>query len=362
MAHYLKTGNFVRIISEDDIEISNRLPAANYIVQFDKQAGEYYLEKIAPFELPTKMYGDVTRYSNRIITTYHTRSGSTGVLLTGEKGSGKSMLAKNVSHLLLKDDIATVVINECHYGDIFNKFIQRINQPCVIMFDEFEKIYNFDKQEQILTLLDGVFPTKKLFMFTTNDTHRINSHLCNRPGRVFYTIKHAGLEDSFIREFCEDNLDHKCYIDEICKLAMLFGAFNFDMLKALIEEMNRYNETPTQAMEILNAIPDDDSNHSAFDVELTVDGVHFGKDMLDDDGYWAGNPVKLSGFTIEYRNPEYDDNDSDNHEPYWKEVFVSPKDLIKADAMTGSFLFKNERGHVVELTKRKLRPYKYEAF
>ncbi len=34
--------------------------------------------------------------------------------------------------------------------------------------------------------------------------------------------------------------------------------FNFDMLKALVEEMNRYNETPTDALAMLNAKPEFD--------------------------------------------------------------------------------------------------------
>ena len=206
MSHFIQNGNTVKVISEDGINISHTLPPSNYMVQLDKQSGEYFLETIAPFELPKKLYGNVLKNASRIINTYHERTASTGVLLTGEKGSGKTMLAKNISQLLLAQGVSTIVINECWYGDVFNRFVQSIDVPCVIVFDEFEKVYKTDKQENLLTLLDGVISTKKLFIFTTNDTYRINEHLCNRPGRVFYTIKYTGLEEAFIREYCEDNL------------------------------------------------------------------------------------------------------------------------------------------------------------
>ena len=359
MSHFIKQNDIIKVISSDGIDISTRLPVSNYMVQFDSQTKEFYLESIAPFEVPTKLYGSVAKNTIRILSTFHDRSMSTGVLLTGEKGSGKTMLAKNISVQLLEQGISTIVINECMHGDVFNRFIQSIDHPCVIMFDEFEKVYNSDKQEHLLTLLDGVFPTKKLFLFTTNETRRINDHLCNRPGRVFYTIKHHGLEDNFIREYCQDVLINQSYIDEICKLAMLFSAFNFDILKALIEEMNRYDESPTDGLHILNAIPEDrDSNF--FDTELYLNSGIVDKSDIEDQGRWEGNPMRPQGFEIEYRNPEYDDDADDSK--YWLKANVSYIDLVKADSVLGTFEFKNRLGQKVILTKRKAQYYNYKAF
>lgn len=358
MTHYIKNGNTFRVMDAEAIDLSNKLPAGNYMVQID-QNGIYYLACIASFELPTKLYGDVERNTHRIITTYHDRSASTGILLTGEKGSGKTMLAKNLSNTLLLEGIATVVINECMYGDAFNKFIQSIDQPCVILFDEFEKVYKDEEQEQILTLLDGVFPTKKMFIFTSNESRRINSHMCNRPGRVFYTIRHSGLEDEFIRQYCKDTLKNKTYIDEICKLSVLFDAFNFDMLKALIEEMNRYDESPQDSMRILNAIPEDDDSNE-FNVSLVIDGAKMKDNRLQDNGIWWGNPLHPSGFEISYRNPLHDQGD----EPYWLQVVIDLATLIsmEVDPKTGTFEFTNSLGQYVKLVRAKKMYYNYHAF
>ena len=133
---YIKQGTKITVSAAGAIDVRDELPAANYMVQVD-QHGDFFLEEIAPFSLPTKYYGDIEKTASRIITTYHDRTVSTGVMLAGEKGSGKTLLAKRISNLLLGEQIATIVINECFYGDKFNSLIQSIDQPCVIIFDEF---------------------------------------------------------------------------------------------------------------------------------------------------------------------------------------------------------------------------------
>ena len=70
--------------------------------------------------------------------------------------------------------------------------MQDIEQPCIILFDEFEKVYDDQDQEKALTLLDGVFPSRKLFIMTVNNKWRVNEHMRNRPGRIYYMLDFAG--------------------------------------------------------------------------------------------------------------------------------------------------------------------------
>jgi len=257
MAYFLKNGTSFRVSSKEAMDLHEQLPAGNYTVAVDMM-GNFYLEQIDSFEIPAKMYGNTLRHTDRIINSFWERPQQTGVLLNGEKGSGKTLLAKNISVELAKQGVPTIVINRDWTGDGFFKLLQDIDQPCVVLFDEFEKVYDREKQEEILTLLDGVFGSKKLYILTVNDKWRVDSHMRNRPGRIFYLLDFKGLDVNFIREYCEDNLNNKQYIEQICSLTSLFGEFNFDMLKALVEEMNRYDETPTEALEMLNAKPEYD--------------------------------------------------------------------------------------------------------
>ena len=85
----------------------------------------------------------------------------------------------------------------------------------MVLFDEFEKVYDSDEQEEMLTLLDGVFPSKKLFVLTCNDKWRVNQHMRNRPGRIFYMLDFTGLDEDFVVEYCHDNLKNLANIDGV---------------------------------------------------------------------------------------------------------------------------------------------------
>ena len=351
MTYYLKNGNVYKPTDEASLDIHVELPVGNYIIKQD-QWGNMFFELVDSFELPAKRYGDNVRNTDRIMTTFLDRDAATGVMLAGEKGSGKSLLAKTLSTTSAEQGIPTLIINAPWHGDQFNKFIQDIQQPCVVLFDEFEKVYDRDQQESILTLLDGVFPTKKLFVFTCNDKWRVDQHMRNRPGRIFYMIDFKGLSIEFIEEYCNDNLINKSHIDTICKLSNLFSQFNFDMLKALVEEMNRYDETPQEALEILNAKPEFDEGNT-FKVQLQV-GANLLKETDLYNQSWNGNPL-TSKFSIEYK--EWEENADDDDDYSWNTTRFAKTDLKHVDAKTGSFVFMNVDGDILTLIREKEKVY-----
>ena len=231
------------------------LPGGNYLVQLSMMHG-FYLTKFEDFKLPKKVYGNHHKDAERILSTFKTRPNTTGVLLAGEKGSGKTLLTKEISVRAAKEGIPTLIVNNPYTGDMFSSFLSNIIQPCIILFDEFEKVYPMEEQRGILTLMDGVFQNNKLFLLTCNEKIKIDSHMTNRPGRLFYMLEYEGLDSAFIQEYCEDNLINKDHIDSVCALSDMFFRFNFDMLQAVVEEMNRYKETAQEALRMLNVKPD----------------------------------------------------------------------------------------------------------
>lgn len=256
MTYVIRMGKNYRFMDEMDIEVCDKLPAQNYTVNFNDMSGEYFLEPIQSFEMPKKLYGDTERNARRILSTFSSRPNSTGVLLSGVKGSGKTLLAKVVSTIAKQTFIPTIVINRPYSGDGFNKFIQSIEFPCIVLFDEFEKVYDYADQEKILTLLDVVYNSKKLFILTVNRSHGVSEYMKNRPGRIFYKFEFDTLPLNFVREYCEDNLADKAQIENVVKYVQVFNFFNFDMLAAAIEEMNRYGETLPQVLDYLNITPE----------------------------------------------------------------------------------------------------------
>ncbi len=351
MTYFLKNGNTFKVATNEALDLHEKLPAGNYTIQKDT-FGNLYLEHIGNFTAPTKIYGDCLKNTDRIINTFLERPTTTGVMMTGEKGSGKTLLTKNVCMELAKQDIPTIVINAPWCGDAFNTFIQNIDQPCAILFDEFEKVYERDEQEQILTLLDGVFPTKKLFLLTCNDKYRVDYHMRNRPGRIYYMLDFKGLDSTFIREYCDDTLKAKNYIDKIVTLAGLFGEFNFDMLKALVEEMNRYGETPQEALRMLNIKPEFD-NGTKYTVKLMANG----RDVTEDANMteFEGNPLRREGVGIGF-DPDPEDDNAE-----YKHIVFTADTLVKVDAQKGLFVFE-DKGIKMTLTKAPVKYFNYDAF
>lgn len=370
MSYFIRNGQNFHVASEESLNIHNALPVGNYTVKQNPMTGEFFLEMVDSFSQLKKLYGDTTRHADRILRTFNDRPHSTGVMLNGEKGSGKTLLAKTLSIEGAKQEIPTLIINTPFTGDSFNKFLQDIDQPTIILFDEFEKVFDAESQEHALTLLDGVFPSKKLFIITCNDKWRVNEHMRNRPGRIYYMLDFKGLEPDFIREYCEDNLNDKSQIDKICEIAALFEQFNFDMLKAVVEEMNRYNETPQQVLTMLNAKPEF-NNNGKFTVQLVIDGEQVVGDGVRTE--WSGNPLSGSVYfewysKVNYNLPATSSNDdsvalacADSDGEYWNEIYFNPNNIIKVDAHEGKFTYQVGNAFCI-LTRKKESSYNYLAF
>ena len=376
MSYYMKSGNTFRIATKESMDLHEQLPAGNYVVKMDP-FDNFFIEQIENFDTPSKLYGDTTRNTDRIINSFWNRDKSTGVMLVGEKGSGKTLLSKNICIELAKQSVPTIGINAPWHGDKFNTLIQSIEQPCVVLFDEFEKVYNSEEQEALLTLLDGIYSSKKLFMLTSNDKWRVDQHMRNRPGRIFYMVNFTGLDADFIREYCDDNLQNQKHTETIVNIASVFSAFNFDMLKAMVEEMNRYNETPQEAMRILNVKAEFDGGASYKMEILKGDRVADRTSPTTWNGaplsskeicvsFWFKSKKKSIDTPKEVVSPVLASNvieigDMDDEDNGWHEKEFTNDDLVKFNNKTGQFIFEKD-GITMILLKESPKYFNFDAF
>ena len=293
--------NTVRLVQSPPV-ITDVLPTATYALKITPD-GELYLEQIEDFSMPDRLFGSIARTAERVVNTYTDRTGVTGMLLTGEKGSGKTLLGKKVAlDLKATYDMPIIVVNMPISGDSFGIFLQKLGKPVTLFFDEFEKTYNREEfQNGMLTVLDGVYPVKMMAILTANDQSKMIAPLIDRPGRVYYKIDYKGLEYAFIMEYAESKLVNKEHLRELGRLATM-ADLNFDQLQALIEEMNRYDESVSQAVQLLN-ISVGTSSRSLKVLRMTENGVSYPQETWNAINFY-GNIASLGD--------DDDDGDGDN--------------------------------------------------
>lgn len=292
-----QTGSNFMVKNRMNSVMHDVLPGGNYAIKFAMGVG-FYLEKIEDFPNPEKIYGNTVQRARRILNSFIVRDRNLGVLLSGEKGSGKTMLGRVVSRIAADEmQIPTLFVTSDMSSEGFYQFLYKIRQPCIVFIDEYEKIYDKESQEKMLTLLDGVFQSKKLFILTCNDQYKIDSHLRNRPGRIHYAFDFKGLDREFVKEYCQDRLDDKSRINEVANISSLFSAMNFDMLQSIVWEMNTYKESAPEVIECLNAKPENDGG-ARHEIKVIAPAGFPEHAVNSGSSAVIGSPLKDSGIHI----------------------------------------------------------------
>jgi len=351
------------------------LKPRNYVVQFCMDTG-FYLKEAAPFRNPSKIYGNVLEQTQRFVTTFMDRTKNTGILLAGDKGSGKTLLSREVCMYAAKHfDVPTIIVNEGYHGNGFNDFISQIDQKCIIMMDEFEKTYrregDGDAQEKVLTLFDGTISSNKMYLLTVNDTTKVSQHMTNRPGRIYYRIDFGTLHSSVMKDYVADNLTDKSKVKSVIVELGKFETLNFDMMSSLVEEINRYGGTVKEAISIMNIHKE--TSYRRYMVELYKGNkqIIFKEDLQDfwydfedgdDDKVHVPVYVKISSLLGKDVSERYNENRLSKTKPKPKSLSVSEhaetmssaSELMYPDAYVKSSDIDNDDDDVIKLLHKEL--------
>eukprot|EP00977_Amphora_coffeiformis_P013914 scaffold3785_cov165-Amphora_coffeaeformis.AAC.3 len=126
---FLKQGNRFKVSSQAALDSLTTLPVGTYTVGVEMPMGELFLQPIDDFRIPGKLYSNTMLQAGRILRTFADRPAATGVLLTAEKGSGKTLLAKVVARkAAVESKILTIVVNQNLHGESSNGFLQAIRR------------------------------------------------------------------------------------------------------------------------------------------------------------------------------------------------------------------------------------------
>lgn len=230
-------------IFEGSMIITDKLEAKVYSTRCDPNTG-FYLENYGNISInEKKVYGQHHEKLEKIFSAFERFNRNFGILLSGEKGMGKTLFIKMTAVEALKRGLPVIVVDRYYEG--ISTFLRKIDQEVLILFDEFEKRFGedhntcginndmgigfgmnqtsvsglmFSHQTELLELFDGISSGKKMFVLTCNEINTINNYLIDRPGRIHYHLRFSYPEPKDIIEYLHDNINPK-YQDQ-CQMIL----------------------------------------------------------------------------------------------------------------------------------------------
>ena len=126
-------------IYDDSLLTYDKLPAQVYIIRFSQMKG-FYLEKHQDIEInEEKIYGVHLQKIQKVIKSFEKMERNLGVILSGDKGIGKSLFAKILSNEVVSKGYPVIIVDTYYPG--IASYIEDIEQECMILFDEFDKTF-----------------------------------------------------------------------------------------------------------------------------------------------------------------------------------------------------------------------------
>ena len=297
--------NHLPILSSDGL--LNKLPPAIYEVNYTTDLGFHLVRKHDNYPLPSDIYNfNNTEVKSDLATLFLNRFASEhnnlGVMLIGEKGTGKSLLMKRTANLAIESGMPVITIENSYNSESLAKFLSAIKDDAVVLFDEFEKKYDPDEEPEnrpsqagLLSFFDGTSIYRKLIIVTANDRDGINEFFLNRPSRIRYVIDYKGLTSEFVSAYLQEKLNHPEVAQDVVNELDLVPSINFDLLRNVVEEINLLYPTESiKAIMSITNIKRDDSYLMYYEMLITSDDgkinlvnnfASFDWDNLNDDLY-----------------------------------------------------------------------------
>ena len=275
----------------------DRLPPGIYSLQYGAFGSMHLNLMQKAFVFNYKMYGN-DQFPERVIKVFNSVKSNMGVMLCGLKGTGKTVQAEQICNLSKLPVI--LVTEDFDHGADLVKFLSRVDQECVVMIDEYEKI--FGKSDTLLSMMDGVLngTSRRLFVLTAN-TAFVSDALLDRPSRIHYLKRFGNLDRAVIQEVVDDMLVAKQFRDEVVAYISVLDIVTIDIIKTVVREVNMFEEPPQNFKNILNVTVHDQTRWDVTDSKGVLVVEHATCTLMDPFGRCVGYDLNFKEFGDKYQ-------------------------------------------------------------
>lgn len=113
----------------EDVKTFRNLPPATYSVAFHPQMG-FWLEHRPNLSTNEEtIYGNHNKRADKVFKSYDSSSRNFGVILSGKKGIGKSLLARMIAERAIEKNMPVIIVDAAIPG--ISDFLSSIQQEAV---------------------------------------------------------------------------------------------------------------------------------------------------------------------------------------------------------------------------------------
>ena len=247
---FIKIGD--RLVIKPNGADYDLIPGKVYDLSYDRYSGDDVFKENGELSLPSKVYTSKKDefFKKRVLTYFNNAfTDTTGVMLAGTKGTGKTIMAK----VLAKESNLPIIIVDPQYPEHrLIKYFKQINTPVCILFDEVDKSFDTEK---MLDFLDGLQKTsKKLVIMTCNNLGRVSEYLQDRCSRIRYLRKYTTEDNLEFLDVLIEDMGIK-NIEEVSKFCREnIKLLSMDNIVAFLNEVKMLEDEDITLKEIISVM------------------------------------------------------------------------------------------------------------
>lgn len=187
--HIVESGKRYRIFN-NAITTYDQLPPKTYRVDYDPDTRTFSLLEAHDFEIPeTKIYGQHLDKVKKVLNAMDKMNRNLGVILSGDKGIGKSLFSKCLGLKARKKGIPVILVNE--YNEGIANFLEEIEQTVCTDFsikNNETNTYGNVKGESLITpgKYDRLYPDANMYPVNKTEKYDWKDKMMNKAADLYY--------------------------------------------------------------------------------------------------------------------------------------------------------------------------------